>query len=117
MQAKSVKEVLTAAHWILSHLGWAQSAYFRNKNGSRMEYVYDNGLDYQRRVPAYPDQLGSCCMGGAIELVETTSRLRYETIAFLSRRMSPDIAFWNDKPERTKEEVLTTLKQAIQKAP
>lgn len=117
MQAKSVKEVLTAAHWILSHLGWCQFVYFRDKVGAAITCTFTDKVDHQRRIPEYPDQLGACCIAGAIELVETTPRLRHATIAFLSPKMSPNIGPWNDKPERTKEEVLTTLTRAIQEAP
>lgn len=117
MQAKSVKEVLTAAHWILVHLGWTKGVYFRDKKGASMLCVFTDKVDHQRRSPEHPDQLASCCMVGAIELVETTPRLRHETIAFLSPRMSPNIGPWNDTPERTKKEVLTTLGLAIQDAP
>jgi hypothetical protein len=116
-KAKSVKQVLKAARWILTHLGWTQSAYFRDKEGNALVCAFIDPVDHQRRSPEVPDQLGSCCMVGAIELVETTPRLRAETIAYLSPRMSPNIGPWNDMQGRTKEEVLTVLEQAIKEAP
>ena len=124
MQAKSVKEVLKAAHWILTHLAWTKGVYFRDKDGQTMVCVFTDKVDYQRRIPEHPDQLGACCMVGAIELVETTPRLRHEAITFLMHKISsnPNYASitldaWNDKSERTKGEVLVVLKRAIKEAP
>lgn len=116
-KAKSVKQVLKAARWILIHLGWTQSVYFRDKKGNALVGTFVDPVDGQHRSPEFPDQLGSCCMVGAIEMVETTPRWRAATIAYLSPRMSPNIGLWNDMPERTKEEVLAVLEQAIKEAP
>src|SRR5579864_3532675 len=96
MKAKSVKEVLIAARWIIDNIGWCQKSYYQTKSGERR-------FDIEH---SYGD-VGSVCSVGAIGFVETDNKLRDKACDFLEGVLGnlDGIPTWNDKPERTKEEV------------
>jgi hypothetical protein len=69
MKAKTVKEVLIAVEWILTHKGWAQGSYYQTQNG-------------KHRYTLTPD-VQAFCLLGAIEAVETDYGTARATTNFL----------------------------------
>jgi hypothetical protein len=115
-QAKSVKEVLIATEWILTHLEWVQFNYLLNDKNQNVN---------SRSVKSGKQVAKSCCLAGAMWLVETDWQL-YEQ----ARQHLADIAkehvisfnkeyliSFNDKFGRTKEEVLELVRKGIESAP
>lgn len=98
-QAKSVKEVLIAARWLLVKHGW-------NQNQSH----YEN------------EDKHSFCAAGAIENVQGKNALKLQAQNALARVLSGNdfgavgtIVSWNDHPARTKKEVLKAFDKTIEK--
>lgn len=103
-KAKTVKEVLVAARWMLENVGWCQG-----------EYQKDREDKYG--VPV------AFCSTGAIYGVDkegSPSQKDYIEDLAISHLMDEisggSVITWNDKPERTKEEVLAAFDRAIKKA-
>jgi hypothetical protein len=111
MKAKTPKQVLKAAEWILNHLDWCQGTNYRDKNGD----VLMRGGN-----PKYLNHVGSACLNGALLLVETTVpsgsdfmlRQRAEELFETANNIHGLVSF-NDHPGRTKEEVLAAIRKAI----
>ena|SRR5271154_4158799 len=101
-QAKTVKEVLIATEYILNHLDWAQHAFFRDSKGKS----------------TMAQDAKACCLSGALRLVDAEPyqnlkhKARNEIQAVIGDSYS--ITTFNDKPGRTKEEVLEVVRKAIQ---
>lgn len=107
-KASNVKEVLTAAEWILTHVGWTQGTFYRNKKG----FVIHGARNI--------DDLGSVCLVGAIHLVRATND-NFKEKAYLHINNSiddkyHDVMAFNDAPERKVEEVLALVRKAIETA-
>ena len=102
-QAKTVKEVLIATEYILNHLDWTQNAFFRDSVG---------------RTTMVQEDAKACCLSGALRLVDDEPyqnlkhKARNEIQAVIGDSYS--ITTFNDKPGRTKEEVLEVVRKAIQ---
>jgi intergrase/recombinase len=101
MKAKTVKEVLVATKWILSHYEWHQGSYTANDA---------NGKPF------------SFCLVGAMQRVETEKLdLMAQAYKFMADEVQPHqemiLSVWNDMPGRTKTEVLSLLDRVIEKAP
>lgn len=108
MKAKTVKETLTAARWILENVGWCQGSYYKDKNGSNV------GLAARHN----PENVACACALGSIYLVENDEPFAIDkaitTLADASKIGS--IADFNDDPGRTKQEVLDLFDRAIEGA-
>jgi hypothetical protein len=99
-QATTAKEVLIAAKWILKNKGWCQNFFALTKNGEE--------LDFGQCDP----NLGCACITGAINMVEADKCTKAQALGLLPF----DIIDWNDKPGRTKKQVISMLDKAIKKA-
>jgi hypothetical protein len=120
-KAKTVKEVLVAAKWILENIGWHQGSFYKDKKDNRMIYPIDI------TSPDVLSTLGSFCAVGAINVVEKadynpdteTSALQQKTfdtlVEFLPFSVR-NIPYWNDAIGRTKQEVLAVFDKAIEVA-
>jgi hypothetical protein len=106
-QAKTAKEVLIAAEWILNHLGWTQKAFFRDAKGDKI-------LDSDRQ--AIQRAAKSVCLVGAIRLVDTSDEMLWQARSQLYRVINAPYTF-NDAHGRTKKQVLAVLRKAIKALP
>jgi hypothetical protein len=107
-QAKSVKQVLQAARWIIQNVGWCQNTFFKNKKGN---HIYDISSALKT------GNVGCACASGAIKLVQTNESLREDARLSLHKVVDyPSVPIWNDTPGRTKEEVLEAFDKAIARA-
>lgn len=99
-EAKSVKQVLVAAKWMIQNIGWCKGDFFKFKDGKEVAY----------------------CLSGATGRVQTDPSLRQAANLLISQFIKEDPAFtghipsWNDAPYRTKEQVISLLNKAIKKA-
>ena len=112
MKAKTAKEVLIAAKWILTHFDWCQNSWYVATDGQLIgeEYFITTGQK----------QLKCCCLHGAVDLVECEVPARIGAIGLLERNLGLDydgIITWNDVKGRTKKQVINLLNLAIKKAP
>jgi hypothetical protein len=107
-RAKTAKEVLIAARWIIKHVGWCQGTYAKDVEGFSVD-------------PMYPD--AACfCLSGVLDAVETDADYRSQAWQvlnehILNNELGLSIVSFNDKKGRTKEEVLSLLDNAIKEAP
>jgi hypothetical protein len=113
MKAKTVKEVLVAAKWLLQNYDWNQAAWYITTDGLRL-----NSPEWfivarkQNRL-----QLKSCCISGAVQLVNTDKDTKEMALLSLqSAARTDNIINWNDWNGRTKEQVIKLLDKAIEKA-
>jgi hypothetical protein len=112
MKAKTVKEVLVAAHWILSHYEWVQHLHTKYPS-----YTDEGRLDLNKPI--------GFCLIGAVDAVEILNEdwnllvqpLHVEAFRLLRNViMDARLASWNDQKGRTKKQVLEALDQAIERA-
>ena len=109
MQAKTVKQVLVAARWILDNVGWCQGSYFKSKDGKRMFNIRE------------ATDVDCVCAMGAILAVETTEELQSQALDLVNDLIVENhytryIANWNDESGRTKQQVLKMMDKAIERA-
>lgn len=102
-EAKTVKEVLIAAKWILENVGWCQ--------GDSKKYASGEGWS-RPFVPV------AFCSLGSIDAVEKTGHMLGEMAREQLRLtiQSNYIAEWNDNQYRTKEQVVEAFDKAIKRA-
>jgi len=111
-QAKSVKQVLQAAEWIIQNVGWSQFANFRDKNGQVAGYVSKlSDSDYAN--------LGSVCLNGAVQLVKANYALKLKALVLLDAAAGKGCGFssitaFNDLSSTTKNKVLSMIRRVIQ---
>src|SRR5215472_16812630 len=100
--AKSTKEVLVAAKWMLENVGWTQRKFARNKMGNSC------ALDDYEQVACY-------CAAGAIFAVKSESEIfiNQARIALRGAMDAGSLVTWNDEPGRTREQVLEAFQKAI----
>jgi len=91
MKAKTVKQVLEAARWMLENVGWVKYQYVAKVNG---KYV---GL----------------CAFGALEMVEAENNHLVQAQDRLREEMDGSIIRFNDRPDITKRMVINAFKRAI----
>lgn len=111
-KAKSVKEVLIAARWIIDNVGWCQLSYFQTKNGDRLSWSVIRDLLTNSDIRAV-------CAIGAIQLVDTDTDvelLQFDAENLLNEMVGCHVVFWNDDASRTKQEVLDLYDRAIERA-
>jgi hypothetical protein len=103
VKAKTVKEVLTAVEWMLTHIGWTQGISYRDGGGISLYRDPDN-------IP----QIKSMCLGGAFDLVEVENNLlRTQAIChFNSVNYILNHVRFNDSPNTTKNMVIAALRKA-----
>lgn len=66
LKAKTVKDVLIAARWMIENVGWCQNAFAKNAKG---EAMYVDFISTQQRLEVI--KAATCmCANGAIRLVE-----------------------------------------------
>jgi len=99
--AKTVREVLIAARWILEHNGWTR--------GNMCER---NGV----QSDVFSARTGDCfCAMGAIWATESNEDLRQRSLVALRVFAAvSSIPYWNDAPGRTKADVLAAFDRAIE---
>lgn len=105
MKAKTAKEVLIAARWIIENVGWCQNAYYKDANG-------ETGWNFINP----PVSVSCACASGAIYFVEADSELHVAALNILFKNIPPigtTISGWNDQPGRTKKQVLAAFNKAI----
>jgi hypothetical protein len=104
----NVKEVLLNAAKLLEEKGWTQRTYARDKHGFSTVSTDDDAVCF--------------CAIGAInragfELKDYEETLRLEAVAVLSESLGEfdnSISQWNDYHRRTKEEVISKLKEVAE---
>jgi len=98
-KAKTVKQALVAAQWMLDNIGWVK--------GNFEKFGFDG------------KSIGFC-LSGAINRVETTDGVRMRARSALENsvkeRYFPSIIGFNDYIGTTKEDVDTVIKTAIRKS-
>lgn len=104
-KAKSVKELLTAAEWVLKNVGWTKGYMALNKdNGVFIEDDYSN--------------LGSVCLLGAFSVVDISHPELFSKAVAHFKQVNNiySISYFNDDKTRTKEQVLAAVRKAIKAA-
>lgn len=104
MKAKTAKELLIAAKWILEHVGWCQHVSCRWP-----------GPDVMGKGRGSPE---AYCLTGAMNVVECEPSCPWPDATMLVSILigSDQVAVWNDDPKRTKKQVLALLDKAIARA-
>ena len=97
--AKTVREVLVAAKWIVQHIGWTKNGYGK-KDGETL---------------GWGDRDGDCfCAVGACGVVEAAYELREDARLFLNRACgSRSMLGFNDSRSTTKVKILQKFDEAI----
>ena len=112
MKATTVKEVLVAARWILTHYGWCQGSLWKDQDDVN---IYSTSY-----ISSGEAKLGCCCLSGALLLVDTDNeQVRSKAYNLLVNNIDTDkdfIPYWNDQLHRTKQQVINLLNRAIAKA-
>jgi hypothetical protein len=106
MKAQTVKEVLIATKYILEHTGWCQGTYYLDRGGDLLDFNI-------RHDATKHNQIGACCLSGAAFLVETDQLTLQKAREAISNIANQSIVGFNDKPGRTKKQVLAMLDKAI----
>jgi hypothetical protein len=115
MKAKTVKQALIATKWILGHTGWCRRFYHVDKHGLSLPGYGASAL--AANLSSF--ELGGSCLSGALGLVEYQNQdLNRETYLTVHNAIIDDnaksIPNWNDKPERTSQQVLDLLDKLIE---
>lgn len=92
-KAKTTKEVLKAAKWMLENVGWNKGEFAKySPNGTPISF----------------------CAAGAINRVEVNNDvLRGRARDKVSKTVGQNLVHFNDHPDTTKEQVLLVFDQAI----
>ena len=117
MKATTVKEVLVAARWILTHYGWCKGSLWKDQDDVN---IYSTSY-----ISSGEAKLGCCCLSGALLLVDTDNeQVRMKAYDLLENHMEllgnhmekVSVPSWNDQLNRTKQQVINLLNRAIAKA-
>ena len=118
MKAKSVKEVLIAAKYLLKNVGWCQE-YYAKKHDRDLWINSNSDLKDQFTSQEAKEIIGFCSIG-AIRAVEATDvKTKLDAIEAIRSVIPPSyrtITSWNDFSDRTKEQVLAVFDRAIKSA-
>ena len=109
--AKTVREVLIAARWILEHHEWTQRVFHRVDDG---KHCFCLGGAVNATLVADTDENGRALRSRAKQHLEHA--LRDENPVWISYLYTRYTA-WNDAPGRTKAEVLALLDRTIARCP
>lgn len=93
-------DLLREAADMIERVGWTQRAYASYKNGQCIGYCVVGALS-----AASKDSTGP----GALRVVSMAKTL-------LGDLVGPYISYWNDSPDQTKENVLSTLREVARRA-
>jgi hypothetical protein len=107
-QAKTIKEVLIATEYILNHLGWVQFNFYLNDKNENVSFSESHD---------HLSEISSCCLSGAMRLVETDVELHLQARRHLHNIIHENVIAFNDKHGRTKQEVLELVRKGIESAP
>jgi hypothetical protein len=112
MKATTPKEVLVATKWILTHYDWCQGSWYK---------AADDKSISSRAIIEGDVQLKSCCLDGALGLVDCDINAAYIKANDLLEQDEAvhgmdGLVHWNDTKGRTKNEVINLLNRAIKKA-
>jgi hypothetical protein len=108
MKATTAKEVLIATKWILTHYDWCQLHWEIDVDGD----CTSNPTEYT----SGKRRLKSCCLSGAIGLVEADWATKYDALGAIDKAIGGTyVSTWNDQAGRTKEQVLALLDTLIEK--
>jgi len=117
MQAKTVKEVLIAAKWILENNNWCRAAWAKaGPNDFGNNYLYLNSSDNKLVLSKRPNYF---CVSGAIRAVNAERQLKANAESMLGNLCGDpcqNILHWNDAMSRTKSQVIALLNRAIKKS-
>ncbi len=114
MTAKTVKEVLAAARWMLENVGWCQGEFAKSQDKTVWMGRYTT---LEEAVQGAGVETVDCfCSLGAINAVEADSSIKRLAEENLSTAIGGSILRWNDNPKRTKKEVLKSFDKAIKGA-
>jgi hypothetical protein len=106
VKATTVKETLIAARWILDNVGWCQGTLYKDK--------YGNHLSFANTIT-----VSACAIGAvfAVDIDDTNNSHDKALDLLLEMQLddSVNLAMWNDKKGRTKQEVLKLFDRAIEK--
>lgn len=105
MKAKTVKEVLAAAEWLLTNIGWTQGAGYRDKEGKRLNV---NKYSPVNNLP----QIRSMCLLGALYLVEATGATYIKAVRLLEDVGHTPVMMLNDRQGQTLQGVLKVIRKA-----
>lgn len=111
MKAKTPKEVLIAAKWIINNVGWCQESLVRDKQGAWMDLIPP--------TPSNPDvaKVGAVCLYGSLALVETDEPIRDQATDLVRETLDDyRLSVFNDASGRTKKQVIALINKAIRKA-
>jgi hypothetical protein len=107
-KATTVKEVLLATRWIIDNVEWCQ----------KVSYITNDGLPTDDVSVALDHGVQACCLAGASNLVDTDWDIGWPARDLIRSACGTKvISLWNDKPGRTKQEVLDLLDGIIAKLP
>jgi hypothetical protein len=97
-QAKTVKQVLTAAKWMIENIGWTKGSY--------------RAYDEEKKT------IGFCSLG-ALDAVEANGKVKGQAQAHMYYMIPgrAGVAAWQDDAVRTKQEVLDFFDKAIATKP
>jgi hypothetical protein len=102
-QARTIKQVLTAAKWMIENVGWIKGSYAEYDDGSKLPTGF--------------------CSLGALNAVEANNRVKEQAQIHLYHTLhhalgvNDGVAYWQDNAVRTKEEVLAFFEKAIATIP
>lgn len=104
-QAKTSTQVLKAMYWILDNVGWCQGLRYADNKGQSITRA---DIMTGRVKPA------ACCLIGARYLVVSTYEADNKAWARLKKRHGDySLVPFNDRPGRTKQEVLKLIQDEI----
>jgi hypothetical protein len=112
MKATTPKEVLIATKWILTNFDWCQGSWYK---------AADDKAISSRDILEGRVQLNSCCLDGALSLVDCDVSAAWSKANDLLEQDEAvhgmdGLVHWNDTKGRTKEQVINLLNRAIEKA-
>lgn len=118
---KKISTLLADAARYIEENGWAQGSFFKYRNGRPVNYSsFDDDL-----LPLAREKGCKACARGALYVVDTRvnpnereARHR-EATRYVDTVIRPtvlSVAAWNDDLDRTKDEVVQTLKDAAKAA-
>lgn len=112
MKAKTVKEVLVAAQWMLKNVGWCQGDFAKSGNTIVWMGAFTTLKNAMDEVSC--DHIDAFCSIGAINAVEANRELKKQAIELLGNATGDSsITQWNDNEKRTKKQVLAAFNKAI----
>lgn len=111
MKAKTVKEVLVAARWIIENVGWCQWHFA--KSGDKEVWMGRRTTIEKAAQEAGVSKVDCFCALGAINAVEADYDLKRSAAVVIDNHTGGSVSTWNDTDGRTKEEVLDLFDRAI----